>query len=62
LFDLILYPATLLKFISYSSSLVEFFGSLMYSIISSANSDTLTSSFAICFPLTSFCCLNAKVI
>ena len=62
LFDLVLYPATLLKFISYSSSLVECFGSLMYSIISSANSDIWTSSFAICFPLTSFCCLNAKVI
>ena len=31
----------------------------MYTVISSANSDTLTSSFLICFPLFSFCCLIA---
>ena len=44
LFELILNPATLLKlFISFSSSLVGFLGSLKYTIISSANSDTLTS-------------------
>jgi hypothetical protein len=31
----------------------------MYTIISTANSDTLTSSFMICISLTSFCCLVA---
>ena len=36
---------------------MEFLGSLMYTIISFANSDILTSSFPICIPLTSFCCL-----
>ena len=35
---------------------MEFFGSLKYTIISSANSDSLTSSFLICIPLTSLCC------
>ena len=40
-------------------SLVEFLGSLIYTIISSVNSDTLTSSFPICIPLTSLCCLTA---
>jgi hypothetical protein len=39
------------------SSWVEFWGSHMYIIISSANSDILTSSFPICISLTSFCCL-----
>jgi hypothetical protein len=38
---------------------VEFLGSLKYTIISSANSDILTSSFPICIPLTSLCCLIA---
>ena len=38
---------------------MEFFGSLKYTIISSANSDSLTSSFPICIPLTSLCCLTA---
>jgi hypothetical protein len=48
LFELILYSATLLKFfIRFRSSQVEFLGSLKYSIISSANSDILTSSFPI---------------
>jgi hypothetical protein len=57
LFELVLYLATLLKlFISCRSSLVEFLGLLKYNIIS-ANSDILTSSFPICIPLTSFCCL-----
>jgi hypothetical protein len=46
LFELILYQASLLKlFISYRSSLVEALGSLKYTIISSANSGILTSSF-----------------
>jgi hypothetical protein len=50
LFELILYPATSLKlFIRLRSSLVEF--SLIYTIISFAKSDILTSSFPICIPL-----------
>ena len=36
---------------------MEFLGSLKYTIISSANSDTLTYSFSNCILLTSFCCL-----
>ena len=56
-FELTLYPATLLKcFISSRSSQVEFWGLLIYTIISSANSDILTSSYLICIPLMSFCC------
>ena len=38
---------------------MEVLGSLKYTIIASANSDNLTSSFPICIPLTSFCCLIA---
>ena len=38
---------------------MEFWASLMYTIISSANSGTLTSSFPICIPLITFCCLIA---
>ena len=38
---------------------MEFLGSLIYTIISSANSVILTSSFPICIPLMSFCCLIA---
>jgi hypothetical protein len=38
---------------------VELKESLKYTIISFANSDTLTSFFPICIPLTSFCCLIA---
>jgi hypothetical protein len=45
--------------IKFSSSLLEFLGSLKYTIISSENSDILTSSFLICIPLTSFYCLIA---
>jgi hypothetical protein len=60
LFELILYPATLLKLLtSCRCSLVEFLGSLQYTIISSANSDYLISSFPIFIPLSSFCCLIA---
>ena len=59
-FELILYPATLLKlFIRFRSSLVEFLGSLKYTIISSANRDILNPSFLICIPLTSFCYLGS---
>ena len=38
---------------------MEFWGSLRYMIISSANNDVLTSSFLISIPLTSCCCLIA---
>ena len=38
---------------------MEFFGSFKNTIISSANSDNLTSSFSIGIPLTYFCCLIA---
>ena len=52
------YPATFLKvFISIRSSLVEFLGSLIYTILSSENSKSLTSSFPIWIPLISICCL-----
>ena len=37
--------------------MVEFLGSLMYTIISSANNKSLTSSFPIRIPLISLCCL-----
>uniref|UniRef100_A0A8C6A7Q0 Uncharacterized protein n=1 Tax=Marmota marmota marmota TaxID=9994 RepID=A0A8C6A7Q0_MARMA len=57
---LILYPATLLNsFISSNSFFVEPFGSARYRIISSANSDNLSSSFPILMPLISFVCLIA---
>ena len=53
---LILYPATLPKvLISCRSCLVEFLRSLMYTIISPANSNTLTSFVTICVFLISFC-------
>jgi hypothetical protein len=59
-FELILYLVTLLKvFISCKSSLVEFLGSLLYTILLSASNETLTSSFPICIPLSSFHCLIA---
>ena len=48
-FELILYPAALLKvFMSCKSSLVDFLGSRMYTIKSSGNSESLTISFLIC--------------
>ena len=58
--ELILYPATVLKvLISCRSSLVEFLGLLVYTTISSANSESLTSSFPIRIPLIHLCCLIA---
>jgi hypothetical protein len=44
-------------FISWKSSLVEFLGSFIYTIISSANNDTFISSLPICIPLIAFCYL-----
>ena len=59
-FELILYPDSLLKgFLSSRSSSVEFLGSLMYTIMSSTNSDSLTSSFLIYILFISFWCLIA---
>ena len=46
-----------LLLIKFRSSLVEYLGSLIYTIISSTKSDILTSSFPIYIPLISFCCL-----
>ena len=37
--------------------MVEFLGSIIYTLISSANSDTFIYSLPICIPLISFCCL-----
>jgi hypothetical protein len=55
---LILYPAILLLMVSRSFG-VEFFGSLRYRIILSANRDILTVSFPICIPFISSTCLIA---
>ena len=38
--------------------MVEFLGLLMYTIISSANTDTFISSSPVCIPLISFCHLT----
>jgi hypothetical protein len=55
-----LYPATLLKpFMVYRSFWVEFFGSLRYRIMSSANRDILTISLPICISFISSFCLIA---
>jgi hypothetical protein len=55
---LILYSATLLKLCMVSRSFwVEFFGSLRYRVMSSANRDVLTVSLPVCIPFTS--CLIA---
>ena len=60
---LVLYPVTLLKVfnhLKYSRSfLEEFLGPLIYIIISSVNSDTLTSSFPFYIPFISSRCLIA---
>ena len=57
LFELILGLFTSVKqFISFRSSPVEFWGSLINVIISYANSDILNYSFPNCTPVISFCC------
>ena len=59
---LILYPATLVNLLfSYSNFLILSLGFSMYSIMSSANSKSFTSSFPIWIPFVSFSSLIAVV-
>ena len=56
LFELFFISSHFAEVISSSSS-AKFLGSLIYTIISPANSDTFFYSLIICIPLISFCCL-----
>lgn len=53
--ELILYPTSLLNLFTVSRHfLIQFLGALMHHLMSPANRDSLSSSFPICDPLTSF--------
>jgi hypothetical protein len=58
-----LYPATLLKLFMASRRFwcLEYFGSLRYRVMSSANGDTLTISLPTCITFISSSCLTALV-